>query len=72
MCVLFGQWLVSMTKNNIIQKSFLTSMWKKKQAATPMLKISPYQLQFHFCPLASGLGFEAQKKYPLYFFKRHK
>jgi hypothetical protein len=35
-----------------------------------MLKIRPYHLQFQFCPLASGLGFEAQTFLSFIFFQK--
>jgi hypothetical protein len=51
-------------------KNHFSPLCGKKHATSPMLKISLYHLQFHFYPLASGLGFEAQKNLSFVIFQK--
>lgn len=51
-------------------KNHFSPLCGKKHATSPILKISLYHLQFQFCPLASGLGFEARKNLSFVFFQK--
>jgi hypothetical protein len=68
-CFNHTTWFSHFTKITSFKNHF-SPLCGKKHAACPMLKISPYHLQFNFCPFTSGLGFEAQKNLSFVFFQK--